>query len=99
MSNRVSRRQAAKWSEPQQQQPPPPQQPQQPAYQQPAYQQPAYQQPAYQAPVAQAPVAQSPPPTSATDRVAALKDLADLQAAGILTPEEFALEKARILAS
>jgi predicted Zn-dependent peptidase len=35
----------------------------------------------------------------ATDRVAALKDLADLQAAGVLSPEEFEQEKARILSS
>jgi Short C-terminal domain len=31
------------------------------------------------------------------DRISALKDLADLKAQGILTDEEFAAEKARIL--
>jgi hypothetical protein len=81
VSNRVSRRQAARWSEPQQ--------PQQQAYQEPAYQEPAYQEP----------VPQAPPPMTSTDRVAALKDLADLQTAGILSPAEFEREKARILAS
>lgn len=75
VSNRVSRRQAARWSQPQE--------------------------PADQAPLDEAP----PPPaapvaaSSPTDRIAALKELADLQAAGVLTPEEFEQEKARILAS
>lgn len=80
VSNRVSRRQAARWSEPQAR----------------AAQEPAYQEPVYQpAPAPAAPSAAS----SATDRIAALKDLADLQAAGILSPEEFEAEKARLLAS
>lgn len=84
VSNRVSRRQAARWSQPQA---PPPQQP-------------AYQEPAYQQPVAQQPVPPAtPPPAAPTDRIAALKDLADLQSAGVLTPEEFEREKARILSS
>jgi hypothetical protein len=39
------------------------------------------------------------PATSSTDRVAALKDLADLKAAGVLTELEFEREKERILAS
>lgn len=41
----------------------------------------------------------SPPAPSASgeDRIAQLKDLADLKAQGILTDEEFAAEKARIL--
>ena len=77
VSNRVSRRQAARWSQPQE----------------PSYQEPAYQEPAYQAPPAQA------APSTPTDRVAALKDLAELQEAGVLSPDEFAREKARILAS
>ena len=46
-----------------------------------------------QAPPAQAP----PPPAPAEDRVEQLKDLADLKAQGVLTEEEFASEKARIL--
>jgi len=44
----------------------------------------------------QAPPAQAPPP-AADDRVQQLKDLADLKAQGVLTEEEFANEKARIL--
>ena len=82
VSNRVSRRQAARWSEPQE----------------PAPQAPVYQEPAYQAAPAPAP-APAAPESAATDRIAALKDLADLQAAGILSPEEFESEKARLLAS
>lgn len=88
VSNRVSRRQAARWSQPREQVAP------EPVYQEPAYQ------PA-PAPAAPAPPAPAPPApaAAATDRIAALKDLADLQAAGILSPEEFASEKARLLAS
>lgn len=54
------------------------------------YQQQRYQQPA----PAPAPAAPAAPPR---DRVAQLKDLAGLKAQGILTEEEFAAEKARIL--
>jgi len=55
----------------------------------------AYQQDPYagQAPPPQA----APPPAPAEDRVEQLKDLADLKAQGVLTEEEFASEKARIL--
>jgi len=52
-----------------------------------------YQQPA---PAAVAPAAAAAS-TGGEDRVAQLKDLADLKAQGILTDEEFAAEKARIL--
>ncbi len=55
------------------------------------YQQQYYQQPP-PPPAPPAPVA--PPPR---DRVAQLKDLANLKAQGILTEQEFAAEKARIL--
>lgn len=55
-------------------------------------QQPYNQQQYYQQP---APPAPSPPP--ARDPVAQLKDLADLKAQGILTEDEFAAQKARIL--
>ena len=51
----------------------------------------------YQAP---APPPQAPPPPAAApprDRVAQLKDLANLKSQGILTEAEFAAEKARIL--
>jgi hypothetical protein len=58
---------------------------------------PAYeQQPQYYAPPPQAP----PPaqPAAAEDRVEKLKELAALKQQGVLTDEEFAAEKARILA-
>jgi hypothetical protein len=46
-------------------------------------------------------VQQPPPPAAgpATDTVTQLKELADLKAQGILTEEEFAQQKAKILAS
>ena len=76
VSNRVSRRQANRWSqqeyEQEQQAAPPPQQ--------------------YEAPPA-------PAADGGEDRIAQLKDLAGLKEQGVLTDEEFASEKARILAS
>ena len=72
VSNRVSRRQAQRWSG------------------QDPYQQQQYAEPAPAAPAPAAP---------AESRVQKLKDLADLKEQGILTEEEFAAEKARILAS
>jgi hypothetical protein len=57
---------------------------------------PAYeQQPQYYAPPPQAPP--PPQPAAAEDRVEKLKDLAALKEQGVLTDEEFAAEKARIL--
>jgi hypothetical protein len=72
VSNRVSRRQANRWSQQeyeQQQQyaPPPP------------------------------PPAPAPAPASGGDRIQQLKELAGLKEQGVLTDEEFAREKARIL--
>jgi hypothetical protein len=52
--------------------------------------------PAQAAPAAAAPAA---PAGESRDRVEQLKDLADLKAQGILTDQEFAAEKARILAA
>jgi hypothetical protein len=76
VSNRVSRRQAERWSQPDQGYPPQDYPPQQ-----------------YQ----QAPAA---PVADDRDRqIAQLKELADLKAQGILTEEEFAAQKAEILAS
>ncbi|MFI7005586.1 SHOCT domain-containing protein [Streptomyces sp. NPDC050145] len=49
-------------------------------------------------PPAEAPAA-PPRPPAATDRVAQLTALADLKAQGLLTDEEFAAEKARVLNS
>jgi hypothetical protein len=56
--------------------------------QQQAYQEPAYQEPAYQ---------QAPPPPQ-QDPIAKLKELASLRDQGILTDQEFADQKARLLA-
>jgi hypothetical protein len=71
VSNRVSRRQANRWS-------------QQEAEQQQQYQEPAYQEP-------------PPPPPAAEDPIAKLKELGALHEQGILTDEEFAAQKAKIL--
>jgi hypothetical protein len=73
VSNRVSRRQAQRWS---------------------AQEAPAYPPEEYAAPP-------PPPPAPAPagqDRVEQLKELAALKEQGVLTDEEFAAEKARILA-
>ena len=70
VSNRVSRRQAQRWSA------------QEPAYAEP---EPAYAPP----PPAPAPAAEDP--------IAQLKQLAELRDQGILTDEEFAAQKAKIL--
>ena len=70
VSNRVSRRQASRWSG-------------QDPYQPEQY----------------APEAAPAPAADGESRVQKLKDLADLKQQGILTEEEFAAEKARILAS
>ena len=75
VSNRVSRRQANRWS-------------QQEYEQQAQYeQQQAYQQPAYQ----------EPPPPAQEDPIEKLKELGALHEQGILTDEEFAAQKAKIL--
>ncbi|MGW6270182.1 SHOCT domain-containing protein [Streptomyces sp. NPDC055060] len=50
-------------------------------------------------PPQQAPVAQAQPQATAPDRVTQLTALADLKAQGLLTDEEFATEKARVLNS
>jgi hypothetical protein len=76
VSNRVSRRQANKWS----------QQAEAEAYEQ----------------GQQAPPPPQPAPAAAepqVDMVAQLKELAELKDAGILTEEEFAAQKAKILGS
>jgi hypothetical protein len=83
VSNRVSRRQANRWSAQEEQQ-----------YQAQQYQQQQYaqQQQQYAPPP---PPAAAP----ATDTVTQLKELADLKAQGILTDAEFEAQKAKILAS
>jgi hypothetical protein len=70
VSNRVSRRQASRWSA------------QEPAY--------------YEEPPTAAP---APAPPAGESRVEQLKELAALKEQGALTEEEFAAEKARILAA
>ncbi|HEU4355065.1 MAG TPA: SHOCT domain-containing protein [Actinomycetota bacterium] len=73
VSNRVSRRQAARWSSQEQQ---------------------AYaQEPQYAPPPAAAPAA-----PSTDDKIAQLKELAELKDAGVLTEAEFEAQKAKILA-
>jgi hypothetical protein len=52
-----------------------------------------YEEPAYQEPPPPAPAAAAP----AADPIAQLKDLGELKAQGILTDEEFAVQKAKIL--
>lgn len=94
VSNRVSRRQAARWG--QQDQAAYAQQPQYaqpaPVYAQPVYAQPA---PVYAQP-APAPVPAAPPPGN--DLYDQLRKLAELKDAGILTEDEFAAKKAQLLA-
>ena len=41
----------------------------------------------------------APPPPPAPDPIAQLKDLAELHASGVLTDEEFAAQKAKVLGS
>lgn len=87
VSNRVGRRQSNRWSQ------------QEAAKQAQFDQQMAASQPQYQAPPQQQ---YAPPPAAApaaVDRVGELQKLADLKAQGILTDQEFAAEKARILNS
>jgi hypothetical protein len=72
VSNRVSRRQANRWSQ----------------------QEPQYEEPQYAEPAPAAPAPAAPP----TDMIQQLKDLADLKAQGILTDDEFAVQKSKILA-
>jgi hypothetical protein len=73
VSNRVSRRQANRWSQQEYDQ-------QQQAYQEPQYQQPP-----------------PPPPPAAEDPIEQLQKLGALHEQGILTDEEFAAQKAKIL--
>jgi hypothetical protein len=75
VSNRVSRRQAQRWS-------------QQGSY--------PYDEPE---PTAAAPAPAAPAPAPAADPIQQLKELAALKEQGILTDEEFAAQKAKILGS
>ena len=84
VSNRVSRRQYNRWSQQEEQQA-------------------EQQQPAPSAPLPAAPALAAPAAPAASaggdDRIAEFQQLADLKNQGILTDEEFAAEKARILNS
>jgi len=105
VSGRVSRRQQARYQQkadaqayqeqqaaPAEQAPPEYQQPQ---YQQPQYQQPQYQQPAqYQQPPQ---YSDAPPPAGQQDLVAEIKKLAAMKDQGILSEEEFAAAKSKLL--
>jgi len=82
VSNRVSRRQANRWSAQQEPAPPPPQQ---------QYQEPPP--PAY-AP----PPPPPPPADDGPDMLDQLQKLGELRDAGVLTEAEFAAQKAKILA-
>ena len=83
VSNRVSRRQAQRWGYMDE-----PQQPQQ------GYQDPGYQDPGYQ----QAPPPPPAPAAPSTDPIERLNELAHLKNQGLLTDEEFAAAKAKLLA-
>jgi hypothetical protein len=95
VSNRVSRRQANKWAAQDQQQ----YYQQQPQYQQPPPQYQQQPQQYYQQPAAAASVAPASAPAVRPNTAQELKDLADLKAQGILTDQEFAAAKARILSA
>jgi len=82
VSNRVSRRQANRWSAQQEPAPPPQQQ----------YQEPPP--PAYAPP----PPPPPPPADDGPDMLDQLQKLGELRAAGVLTEAEFAAQKAKILA-
>jgi Short C-terminal domain len=88
VSNRVSRRQADRWARQDQSDYA------QPQYAQPQYAQPQYAQPQYAQPAPPAPAVAS----SGTDEMLEqLRELGQLKDQGVLTEEEFAAQKARIL--
>ena len=85
VSNRVSRRQANRWA-----------QDDQSAYAQQQYAEPQYAEPQYAQPAPPPPAAA---PSGTDDMFEQLRQLAELKDQGILTEEEFAAQKARILAT
>lgn len=96
VSNRVSRRQANRWAQQEQER----YTQQQPQYSQPQYSQPQYSQPQYAEPApAQPAPAQPAPAAPGSSTIDQLKELAALYQQGILTDDEFAAQKAKILAS
>jgi hypothetical protein len=92
VSNRVSRRQANRWADKDQQA--------QDAADADAYRQQQYdQQQGYPPQQAYAPPPQQAAAPSQEDTIAQLQKLGELKAAGVLTEEEFAAQKAKILGS
>ena len=92
VSNRVSRRQANRWADKDQQA--------QDAADAEAYRQQQYdQQQGYPPQQAYAPPPQQAAAPSQEDTIAQLQKLGELKAAGVLTEEEFAAQKAKILGS
>ena len=84
VSNRVSRRQANKWA----------------AQGQQSYGQQPYGQQSYQQPPAPAYAPPAPPPADDMDaKIAQLRELGELKSQGVLTEQEFAEQKRRILGS
>jgi hypothetical protein len=83
VSNRVSRRQANRWSQQEEQQ----------------YQQQQYQQQQYAQPQQYAAPPPPPPAPAGGDTISQLKDLAALKEQGILTEAEFEAQKAKVLGS
>jgi hypothetical protein len=92
VSNRVSRRQANRWAEKDQS-----------YYAEPQYAQPQYAQPQYAQPQPQyAPPPPAPTPAAAPTgdaMIAQLRQLGELHDQGILTDEEFAVQKSKLLGS
>jgi hypothetical protein len=92
VSNRVSRRQANRWADKDQQA--------QDAADADAYRQQQYdQQQGYPPQQAYAPPPQQAAAPSQEDTIAQLQKLGELKAAGVLTEEEFAAQKAKVLGS
>ena len=99
VSNRVSRRQANRWSQ-KDQAAAYNEQYAQPQYAQPQYApQPQYAHPQYAAPVQYAAPQPVAPAPAAPDMTEQLRQLAQLKAQGILSDEEFTAAKAKLLSS
>lgn len=86
VSNRVSRRQAGRWSQQEQQQ-----------YEQQQYEQQQQAQQQYAPPPAPEPAAPAAPDMN--DKISQLQQLGELHAQGILTDEEFTQQKTKLLGS
>ncbi|PVY97952.1 SHOCT domain-containing protein [Actinomycetospora cinnamomea] len=91
VSNRVSRRQAGRWAAQDAAAAPPP------AYAPPEYPPPEYPPPAYAPPAYPPPAGGGAP--QGDDTLAQLRELAELRSQGVLTEQEFADQKRRILGS